>query len=192
MMSRFRCVYWLLLIISFVIYAQIDPTPARWCNRETPVENGVFKLEPPYWQYPGCPNLPFDTNATQKCMAGRTLYVMGNSVGRQSAFGMVELLGGANVKREDQRDMCPKHETTWDDSCHQEFANVKIRYLFMQFVDGFNYTDRNGAPFWKKRITTTNKDGKNVTTIKTGRLGNGKGNTPGNFVFLCFCVLYFR
>lgn len=103
---------------------------------------------------------------------------MGNSVGRQSAFGMVELLGGGNVKREDQRDMCPKHETTWDDSCHQEFAGVKIRYLFMQFMDGFNYTDRNGAPFWKQRVTRT-KDGKNTTYIKTGRLGNGRGNTPG-------------
>ena len=95
----------ILLIILILCHAQIEPTPKRWCHRELPVENGVFKYEPPYWQYPGCPNQPFDEEATQKCMKGRTLYVMGNSVGRQSAFGMVELLGGASIKREAQRDM---------------------------------------------------------------------------------------
>ena len=64
---------------------------------------------------------------------------MGNSIGRQALYGILEMLGGASVKREDQRDMCPKHETTWDDSCHNEFAGVKLRYLFMQYMNGFNY-----------------------------------------------------
>jgi hypothetical protein len=104
---------------------------------------------------------------------------MGNSVGRQNAFGMVELLGGASVKRENQRDKCPKHETTWDDSCHQDFAGVKIKYLFIQYMDGFNYTDRHGAPFWKQRVNKT-IGGLNTSTWTTGRLPNGTGNTLGN------------
>lgn len=177
-----------ILIFLFYSYcfivAEIGPRPKRWCHRELPVVNGTFKFEAPYWQYPGCPNQPFDVEATKNCMKGRTLYVMGNSVGRQAAFGLVEMLGGASVKRENQRDMCPKHETTWDDSCHQEFADVKIRYLFIQFMDGFNYTDRNGAPFWKQRVHNhIGVDGEVIpgSAWKVGRLANGRGNTPDEF-----------
>ena len=54
------------------------------------------------------------------------------------------MLGGTQVKREDQRDNCPKHETTWDDSCHSEFEGVQIKYLFMQYMDGFNYGPKTG------------------------------------------------
>ncbi len=84
-------------------------------------------------------------------MKDRTLYVIGNSIGRQAAFGLVEMLGGATVKREKQRDVCPKHETTWGDSCHQEFASVKIKYLFLQFMDGFDYSNRHGFPFVRQK-----------------------------------------
>ena len=59
----------------------------------------------------------------------------------------VNMLGGGSVKREGQRDLCPKHETTWDDSCHTEFAGVKIRFLHVQWIDGFDYANRGGFPF---------------------------------------------
>jgi|SaaInlStandDraft_5_1057022.scaffolds.fasta_scaffold97119_1 hypothetical protein len=126
----------------------------RYCHRDWP-QTGSWRNTPPYWQPDigngnGCTlNQAFGPEETKKCMKGRTLYSMGNSIGRQAPFGMVELLGGASVKRENQRDMCPKHETTWDDSCHQDFADVKLKYLFMQFMDGFNYETRNGFPFYK-------------------------------------------
>ena len=118
---------------------------------------GMWIDDPPYW-FPDCnPNVRiFDESATTKCMQNRTLYVIGNSVARQSAFGLVDMLGGGNVKREGQRDMCPKHETTWGDSCHKEFGGVKIRYLFLTYIDGFYYgpnpksegqIDRGGFPF---------------------------------------------
>jgi hypothetical protein len=94
---------------------------------------------------------------------------MGNSVGRQAAFGVVQMLGGELVKREGQRDMCPKHETTWDDSCHQDFAGVKVKYLFMSFIDGFNYTSRGGFPFFRYK-----ENGR----YKTGRLPGM--NTPND------------
>lgn len=139
----------------------------RWCNRESPNKVGSWAPFPPYWQHPGrCANQAFDVEDTRKCMQGRTLYVIGNSVARQNAFNMVELLGGNRVKREDQRDQCPKHETTWDDSCHSEIAGVKIKYLFMQFIDGFYYHDRGGFPFFRYQQTTA--DGK--TEWVTGRL----------------------
>jgi len=127
----------------------------RWCHRDWPAK-GRWKEDPPYWEPDGCPNMPFGQVETAKCMQGRTLYVIGNSVARQAAFGMVEMLGGSSVKRENQRDMCPKHETFWGDSCHQEYASVKIRYLFLQFMDGFNYTTRNGFPYFRRNQTDTN------------------------------------
>ncbi len=98
-----------LVVTLQVLLLQLPPAKfeatagKRWCHREVPVTEGVYKNEPPYWQYPGCPNLPFDGVATHKCMANRTLYVIGNSVGRQNAFGLIEILGGGSVKRENQR-----------------------------------------------------------------------------------------
>lgn len=100
---------------------------------------------------PYCPTQPFNSTNTRNCLNGRTLYVIGNSVARQNAFNIVELLGGNPTKREDQRDKCPKHETTWTDSCHQDFSGVKIKYLFLQFMDGYDYTNRSGFPFYKYR-----------------------------------------
>jgi hypothetical protein len=112
----------------------------RWCHRDWPTTEGVWSDEAPFWtSSPSCPNRAFDEKATVDCLKGRTVYTMGNSIGRQALYGILEMLGGASVKREDQRDMCPKHETTWDDSCHNEFAGVKLRYLFMQYMNGFNY-----------------------------------------------------
>lgn len=81
--------------------------------------------------------------------------MIGNSVARQAAFNVVEMLGGNPVKREDQRDQCPKHETTWDDSCHREIAGMKIKYLFLQFFDGIDYSDRNGFPFFRYKTNST-------------------------------------
>jgi hypothetical protein len=124
----------------------------RWCNRDYPTTEGVWAGFPPFWQQPGpCQNQAFDVEDTRKCLTGRTIYAIGNSVGRQAPFNLVEMLGGDLVKREDQRDQCPKHETTWDDSCHSEIAGVKLKYLFLQFPDGMRYSDRNGFPFFRYR-----------------------------------------
>lgn len=117
------------------------------CHRLIPTE-GTWVNHPPYWIPHNCKQIQtFGETETKRCMRGRTLYVIGNSVPRQMAFGMIELLGGGSVKREGQRDICPKHETFWGDSCHSEFANVKIRFLHLQFMDGYNYSDRGGFPF---------------------------------------------
>jgi hypothetical protein len=65
----------------------------------------------------------------------------------QAAFGLLELLGGAAVPREDQKAMCPKHSTDWDESCHNKFRDVQFTYLFFQSMDGYNYSSRGGFPF---------------------------------------------
>jgi len=75
----------------------------RWCHRDWPVTNGTWSDSPPYWTpNANCPNRPFDKDATIKCMKGRTLYTMGNSIGRQYAFGLIDMLGGAQVRAIDR------------------------------------------------------------------------------------------
>jgi hypothetical protein len=122
----------------------------RWCNREFPIKDGVWGDSPPYWQQPRpCQNQAFDVEDTRKCLKGRTVYAIGNSIGRQAPFGLVEMLGGDAVQRENQRDQCPKHSMTWEDSCHSEIAGVKLKYIYLQFPDGINYAERNGFPFFR-------------------------------------------
>lgn len=102
-------------------------------------------------------------------MTGRTFYVIGNSVARQAAFNMVEMLGGNSVQRENQRDQCPKHATNWGGSCHNAIAGVRIEHMYLQFPDGYYYYDRNGFPFFRHQIKEhTGGATKQVWT--TGRL----------------------
>ena len=163
--------------VSFVelvltLALQLNPSLQSFvnCHLEYPSSGGVWKGDPPYWKLPGCPVQSFGVDSTRKCLAGRTVYAIGNSVGRQAAFGVVQMLGGEKVKRESQRDLCPKHETTWDDSCHQDFSGVKVKYLFLQYIDGFNYSSRGGFPYFRYK-----KDGK----YKTGRIPGH--DTPNSF-----------
>ncbi len=114
------------------------------CHRLFPSAGGTWLDLPPYW-FPNCrqnDTRVFDQRETAKCLKGRTVYAMGNSVGRQALFGILEMLGGATVKRENQRDLCEKHETYWGDSCHNDYAGVKLKYLFLQYIDGFNYSGK--------------------------------------------------
>lgn len=59
------------------------------------------------------------------------------------------------MKREDQREQCPKLATAWGDSCHNEAHGLKIKYLFLQYMDGLNYADRNGFPYFRHQDPTT-------------------------------------
>ena len=110
----------IILLISFisiekyVVYG--SENISNLCHRTIPGQ-GEWLDHPPYWIPKNC-NMPkaidiFDEDSSKECMKGRTIYTIGNSVGRQMLFGLLEMLGGAYVKRSDQRDLCPKHETTW-------------------------------------------------------------------------------
>jgi hypothetical protein len=56
-------------------------------------------------------------------MEGKTLYVIGNSVPRQAAFDMIELLGGMSTDREHQKEACPKHAGTVS-LCDNELVKI--------------------------------------------------------------------
>ena len=148
----------------------------RWCNREYPSKDGVWAPFPPYWQFPGkCTNQAFDIDDTRKCLTGRTVYAIGNSVSRQALFNLIEMLGGDPVSREGQRDQCPKVKTEWGDSCHNEYAGVKLKHLFLQYMDGLNYTDRGGFPYF--RYKTHGEDG-----WTTGKLEHSHSLPSGEVV----------
>lgn len=193
-MAFFRGGHYYYLFFYYLLFLHVssgdtssegEQQPRRWCHRDWPARGGRWTWEPPYWETEGCPNQAFGTAAATECMKGRTLYVIGNSVARQMAFGMVEVLGGLGVKRENQRDSCPKHETTWGDSCHQEFAGVKIRYLFIQFMDGFFYGVRNGFPFYRWKDASTGKwvTGRLPVGMNIDRLHTvaGSGDSPEEY-----------
>lgn len=134
----------LLLLLTGTFLFGSPTRDLNLCNRLLP-QPGRWVDGPPYWYPEGCPETRiFDQNATVNCMKGRTLYVIGNSIARQQAFALLEMIGGTAVTREGQRDMCPKHETFWGDSCHSDFKGIKFKYLFLQFMDGYNYTGKQG------------------------------------------------
>lgn len=79
------------------------------------------------------------------------------------------MLGGNPVSRAGQRDQCSKVELRWKDSCHHNYAGVKFKHLFMQYMDGLDYTERNGFPFFRYKDPvsgrwTTGKIARNATS----------------------------
>ena len=153
---------------------------SRACLRSFPQE-GVWKDEPPYWRERGCPVQVFGSNSTQQCLKGRTVYVIGNSVARQAAFNMVAMLGGALVNRENQRDLCPKHDVAWGDSCHQEIGGVRIKYLYVAYMDGYSYDDRGGFPFFRFREVNNSTGDVNGRTGKVLNSSSIYAGTPDAF-----------
>jgi hypothetical protein len=178
------CTLILLVNWSQRVHGWIDNVTERdtLCNRVWPSRGGVWTETPPYWELPNCSTRYYSSKAIAKCMKGRTLYVIGNSVPRQAAFDMIELLGGGSVDREHQKEACPKHAGDWPSSCHSEYQGVQFKYLYIQWFDGFDYTNRSGFPFYFQRVWDANIQ--NYTLI-TGRLpdaapGHGvhKDNVP--------------
>ena len=128
------------------------PGNENLCNRVWPVGNGsLWKDERPFYQSPQCTGLQsFPPRDSRRCMRNRTIYAIGNSIGRQAAFGMVEMLGGNPTNRNEQKQLCPKHETTWDASCVTKVGEgTTIKSLYLQWMDGFNYSSRGGFPFFR-------------------------------------------
>ena len=148
----------LLILLQLIYSSENDDKSVKNCSKIFPSFGKWYNFAP-FWISDNCLNTnSFNSNQTQECMQGRTLYVIGNSVPRQFAFGLMEMLGGSEVKREQQRDLCPKLAVVWGDSCHQEFKSVKFRYLYLIFFDGLNYTTRGGFQFSHNvtNSTTTN------------------------------------
>ena len=121
------------------------------CHRHYPVPyTGIFTNDPPYWQLalPCRQNRPFNSSTTEQCLTNRTVYVIGNSIPRGILFSIVELLSNKTTSRENQKQKCPKLEIDWEtDTCHTEIGSTKLRYLYMQFMDGYHYTNRSGYSY---------------------------------------------
>ena len=115
-------------------------------------QDGIWIDTPPYWKALNCTTLYFDKNATKSCFSGRTIYAIGSSISRQILFAIIELLGADTISRVDQKKICPKHASTWGEACHQTYENVTVKFLFLQFFDGFNYSTRGGFPYTNDKI----------------------------------------
>eukprot|EP00981_Chlorochromonas_danica_P008060 scaffold1949_cov176-Ochromonas_danica.AAC.3 len=127
---------------------------------------------------PKCPTDMFSQANVSNCMKGRTMYALGNSIPRGSLFNMLELLGGGSTSRHNQKAACPKHETTWGESCSEEYNGVKLKFLHMEYADGLHYQDRGGFPFFRYAQVNESTGRKEVVV---GRLPNRNatyGNNP--------------
>ena len=88
---------------------------AAVCFKDFPVLESEYFEIPPYWQAKHCPIEVFTMSEIRKCLYKRTVYVMGNSVARQGAFNLLEMLGGIAEDREKQKVLCPKVSASWED-----------------------------------------------------------------------------
>ena len=88
--------------------------------------NGTWMEDPPFWKVNGCEVKMFDEGETTDCLGGKTIYVMGNSVARQTAYGIYEMLGGDEISRSEQKAECPKDGISWGSSCSKNIKNVNI------------------------------------------------------------------
>jgi hypothetical protein len=160
-------------ILISLVFGWIDNVTKRdsLCHRVWPSTEGRWTDYPPYWTLPNCPTQHFPRTLIQKCMQNRTMYVIGNSVPRQAAFDLIELLGGGSTDREHQKEECPKHAGEWPSSCRNEYAGIKFKYLYIQWMDGYNYTNSSGFPYFFQRVF--DEETQNYTVI-TDRLPNAR------------------
>lgn len=154
MILFWRLLFYKTSVFSFLFFHLVVPEEINneKCHLEYP-SNGFWLDKTPYWQpnITGCPVYsPFDLNSTQKCLKGRTIYVMGNSIQRQLLFGVLEMLGGLEVDRTGQKLQCPKLAVNWGDTCRSEFRGINLRYLYLQWMDGWDYGTRGGFSFIKE------------------------------------------
>ena len=125
------------------------------CFRTFPA-SGVPLSDPPYFVPHNCPELQaYHTQDVENCLQNRTIYVIGNSIPRQYLVDILELLEGEVIG---DKQACPKHQVNWDGQCRQQYKDVKFKFLFLRFLDGFHYKDRGGFPYLKNRSKTATAD----------------------------------
>jgi hypothetical protein len=62
---------------------------------------------------------------------------------------------------------CSFYVGDWPSSCHSEYAGVKFKYLYVKWIDGYDYTNRSGFPFYFQRVWDASIQN---YTLVTGRL----------------------
>ena len=140
-------VFLLFLFLLFTFTLSVDTVEKRWCHRELPSNEGQWREEA-FWQTEGCENQIYNQSAAYNCLKGRTVYVIGNSIARHYGFALYKLIGGEDIDRQHQKQNCLKNGLLWE-SCHQQLNDVKFKHLFLLYMDGFDYKDRAGFPYFR-------------------------------------------
>lgn len=111
------------------------------CHRYIP-QNGTWTDNPPFWEDYSCAQTRlFDRNDIKSCLNGKNIYVIGNSIARQYGFSLLKLLGGPNVHRQQQKELCTKDVTNFVASkCHYSVNGTHLWPMTMEFFDGTNYS----------------------------------------------------
>jgi hypothetical protein len=137
------------MLVLYVFIAYLVQCSALHCHRYGPGE-GVWLRDPPYWKERDCPtNYAFELNSTRTCLEGRTVYIIGISTARQFGFSIRTLLGGEVISREEQMLSCSKVANENAESCRQNYNGVAMKDLFMNYLDGFDYSERGGFTYFK-------------------------------------------
>ena len=168
----------------------VEKRSSRWCHRELPSKEGQWREEPPYWQTEGCENHVYNQSAAYNCLKGRTVYVIGNSIARHYGFALYKLIGGEEVDRQQQKQNCLKNGLVWE-SCHQQLNDVRFKHLFLLYMDGFDYKDRAGFPYFRYEslddsgniVYDHNRSGHFADAIGTKIFNSSNviGNTPDDY-----------
>lgn len=133
-------------VVVVLFAVSVLTTLASECHRHLP-SHGKWYESPPYWEPDNCKTQYFNKDATRRCLRDRTVYVVGSTIARQFAFHTAELLGAPHANRTRQLHICPKHDLSWN-GCVQEHQGIKVKYLYLPYIDGFNYTHRGGFPYY--------------------------------------------
>ena len=113
------------------------------CMRGYPA-NGTWLVtnSPPFYQPNDCPTMTsYDKEEVISCLRNRTIYVIGHSVARQFAFGLLSLMGEDDVDRANQKKLCLKGQQSTEKgySCRFESKGVTVKYLYKNTLDGYHY-----------------------------------------------------
>ena len=113
--------------------------PADSCGVVTPYEGVVRASDPPFFHASSCRAFAFSAEQAHACLAGRRVFIIGNSVGRGYAFELRAMLArAAAASREEQKEQCakapPEERDGHSQSCVFDAANVSVHYLWRQYL----------------------------------------------------------
>jgi hypothetical protein len=148
------------VILTFLSFATVSRSMihSSYCSIAFPVK-GTWLADKPYWNIKGCPSKSFDMKSTVESLAGRTVYVLGDSIARQVIISLSTLMGDQYVNRSNQKSLCPRDVMWYGGACSLEVKNTLLKFKYLDCMDGFDYSSRGGFPFlFKKTDIVTFKD----------------------------------
>lgn len=163
------------LRIFFFIYLSLvtaaeSKTNVSHCGNAFPTQ-GTWLRDKPYWVIKGCPSKSYNSISTLESLAGRTVYVLGNSIARQVIFSISTLLGEEHVNRSTQKTQCPRNGMWYGGACGLEVKGVKLKFKYFDYMDGFDYSQRGGFPFLLQKNDSISFKDANEVSFHYGEAG---------------------